>query len=216
MVKAKQASIAISGLRVRTTILSDGERCPILRDGTGLPLFDPTVWSATKYRQASAGTMEQALRGAMFIHLFCWRHGIDLTQRINDGAFFDLGELDALIADAFKPLESLRDRAVSPSHAAPKAPRERRVNHYLVSIKRKLPRATKVRVLNPITVVIRIYYGTEYMRWLGARQKSRLISNARGVDDTFLRAHNTDWPLSKQSNTSENEHQLLLKTTARA
>src|SRR4051812_39937085 len=82
---------------IHTASFADGERCPMLVDAaTGVPLFDPTVWTLTKYRRQSAATMEQALRGAMLLHLFCARRGIELNIRVRDGTFFSPSELDDL------------------------------------------------------------------------------------------------------------------------
>ncbi len=52
---------------------------------TGLPLFQPTVWTLRQYRHRSAATIEQALRGAMLLHLFCRHRVIDLGQRLSTG-----------------------------------------------------------------------------------------------------------------------------------
>jgi len=66
-------STAAPRLRVVMVVFADGERCPMLVNDDGIPLFDANVWSLTKYRHRSPSTMEQALRGAMFLHLFCLR-----------------------------------------------------------------------------------------------------------------------------------------------
>lgn len=172
-------------LKVALVVFSDGERCPMLLDGDGVPLFDPTVWSITKYRQKSASTVEQALRGAMLIHLFCWRHGIDLAERVRDGAFFKVGELDALVSDASKPFALLRTAAKVVPRAEFVTLRSRSAARLL----RRLPKTARVRTVDSETTRIRLHYATSYLKWLGERQKSRFSSGAIGTDEAFVRAH---------------------------
>lgn len=156
----------------------------MLLDDDGIPLFDPTVWSITKYRQKSASTVEQALRGAMFIHLFCWRYSIDLTERVGAGTFFEVGELDALVADASKPFSRLRTAKVM-SKRKFSALKSRSIARLL----RRLPATERVRTVTSETTRIRLYYATSYLRWLGERQKLRLPTSGIGADDDLLRAH---------------------------
>lgn len=95
-------------------MFADGERCPMLiNKTTGVPLFDPTVWAMTEYRHLSASTMEQALRGAMLLHLFCSHRGIDLAQRVHEGTFFEAHEVAALKREARKPKRALASGAIS-------------------------------------------------------------------------------------------------------
>ena len=86
-------------------MFGNGERCPMLVDReTGLPLFEPTVWTLRQYRHRSAATIEQALRGAMLLHLFCRHRVIDLGDRLSTGEFFGLDEVEAFVIFARKPL----------------------------------------------------------------------------------------------------------------
>lgn len=172
-------------LKVALVVFSDGERCPMLIKDDGIPLFDPTVWSITRYRQKSASTVEQALRGAMLIHLFCWRQGIDLAERVRAGTFFEVGELDALVSDASKPFALLRTTAKVLSRPEPSTLRNRSSTRFL----RRLPTTAWVRTVASETTRIRLHYATSYIRWLGERQKSRNSSGAIGADEAFTKAH---------------------------
>lgn len=145
----------------------------MLIDGSGVPLFDPTVWSISKFRHKSAATMEQALRGAMLVHLFCWRHEIDLSQRFRDGAFLGMGELDALVADAARPFATLR-RLAKPTNKAS----QRKAS--VVRLLRRLPAQSQGQTLDPETTRIRLYYATSYLEWLGDRQRLRLSGGPAG------------------------------------
>jgi hypothetical protein len=169
--------------KVVLVVFSDGERCPMLLDEDGVPLFDPTAWSITKFRHKSASTMEQSLRGAMLVHLFCWRNNIDLPQRFRDGTFFEIGELDALVADACKPFAILRKLAKRPTNVAV-LPRKRAA----VGLLRRLPPQSRGQSVDPETTRIRLYYATSYLKWLGERQKFRLSIDAAGIDDGLVRS----------------------------
>jgi hypothetical protein len=71
---------------VKTARLPSGERLPRLRSrATGIPLFQPTVWSLTELRgrNQSSSTIQQALRAVMVLNLVLERLGIDLDARID-------------------------------------------------------------------------------------------------------------------------------------
>jgi integrase len=164
-------------------VFSNGERCPLLIEADGVPLFDPTVWSINKYRHMSEATMEQALRGAMLIHLSCWRQGMDLTQRIRDGAFFEVGELDAFASDATRPFASLRAEIASnpKGNRRPVATRPVFITDR-AHLRRKLPAATQVETVDSETTINRLHYGESYLKWLGERRLSRLSNKADNDD----------------------------------
>ena len=176
-------SEGIAELKVALVVFSDGERCPMLVASDGIPLFDPTVWSLTKYRRRSASTLEQALRGAMLIHLFCWRQGIDLAERIRSGAFFDVGELDALASDASKPFARLRGAL----KMVPEAAVARRRRRSVARMHRRLPSTARVQVVTPATAMIRLHYAASYLKWLGERQRPRFPTGAMSTDEAFAR-----------------------------
>lgn len=169
--------------RIELIVFSNGERCPMLLDGMGVPFFDATVWTLTSYRHKSASTVEQALRGAMLLHLFCWRAEIDLLQRVRDGVFFGLGELEALVTAAHQPFDALR------KPLAKKSRRRARTddNAGRAALVRRLPSAKRVRTVSSQTTLIRLHYLRSYLRWLGERQNSRF--GYEGGESAFSRAH---------------------------
>ncbi|WP_197282417.1 tyrosine-type recombinase/integrase [Bosea thiooxidans] len=130
--------------------------------------------------------MEQALRGAMLIQLFCWRHQIDLGERFTSGTFFTVGELDALLADASKPFSDLH----KPASPASIPLRSRRVNSASIGKPlRSLPTKTPAKAVRPPTVRNRLHYATSYLAWLGEREKSRKAFGAPRSNDAYIRAH---------------------------
>lgn len=73
---------------VRTAVFASGERLPILVNvSTGVPLFDPTVFtlSQIRARNRASATIEVVLRALMVLQLFCDQHQIDLTERMRAG-----------------------------------------------------------------------------------------------------------------------------------
>ncbi len=128
--------------------------------------------------------MEQALRGAMFIHLFCWRYSIDLTERVKAGTFFDVGELDALVADAFRPFTRLRTAKV-----VSKRKFSSLKSRSAARLLRRLPTTVRVSTLASETTRIRLHYATSYLKWLGERQKLRLQNGGAGTKEDILTAH---------------------------
>ncbi|WP_448190074.1 tyrosine-type recombinase/integrase [Azospirillum sp. sgz301742] len=146
----------------------------MLVDATGVPLFDPTVWSISSHRHKSAATMEQALRGAMLLHLFCLRRGIDLIERVRDGSFFDVGELDALAADAARPFANLSVQLPSQARVHRRSGGAAKVTRFL----RRLPSVKQVPTVDPETTRIRLHYLKDYLKWLGTRQRLRLADGA--------------------------------------
>lgn len=85
---------------VKMTMFQTGERLPVLCDRlTGLPLFDPTLFSLTQLRgrNRSTATIQQALRSIMVLYLMLDRLGIDLKKRLGEGQLLDLGEIEELV-----------------------------------------------------------------------------------------------------------------------
>ena len=172
-------------LRVQLVVFSNGERCPMLIDGaTGIPLFDPTVWTLTTYRRRSASTMEQALRGAMLIHLFCARRGIDLAERVQTGTFFDSCELDDLEREAARPVRVLAESSAlmmtadgdKASQTRATSPLKRNHTGFL----RRLPSVAQLTSVDRRTTGVRLYYLREYIKWLGDRQSFMIGRDAEG------------------------------------
>jgi integrase len=95
---------------VRTAVFASGERLPILVNvSTGVPLFDPTVFtlSQIRARNRASATIELVLRALMVLQLFCDQHQIDLTERMRAGRLLELGELDALVRLCRLPMSAI-------------------------------------------------------------------------------------------------------------
>ena len=75
-----------------------GERCAILIDELGIPVFWPTLYITTVVRNSSksVATAEQCLAGIKILLEFCESQKIDLVERIHSEFFLTLGEIDAI------------------------------------------------------------------------------------------------------------------------
>jgi integrase len=172
-----------SDFAVQMVVFADGERCPMLVDkATGLPVFDTTVWAMMEYRRSSASIMEQALRGAMLVHLFCSRQGIDLGERVRTGVFLEPRELDALEMDASMRKPALAasaavDVAASDNGERPKtaAKPRARSGRFL----RRLPSVKKGDAVESQTKSLRLTYARAYLKWLGDRHSFRIGRSAK-------------------------------------
>jgi integrase len=100
---------------VRTVIFESGERFPVLIDrDSGMPLFDPTVYcvSGLRARNKATNTIDQALRSIMVLLTFLKTNHINLRERFQNGALFNLNEIDELISisrKSYSPRDS-RDK----------------------------------------------------------------------------------------------------------
>jgi integrase len=84
---------------VKIAVFESGERFALLLDHrTGMPVFDPTVFTMTEFRarNRASATIEQVLRALKVFLLFCEHRKIDLTERMHQGMLLELGEVDAL------------------------------------------------------------------------------------------------------------------------
>ncbi|MBR8304697.1 MULTISPECIES: tyrosine-type recombinase/integrase [Burkholderia cepacia complex] len=115
-------SIMSERYTVRTVVFASGERFPILvRVSSGVPLFDPTVFtlSQIRARNRASGTIEVVLRALMVLQLFCDQHQIDLTDRMRAGQLLEMGELDALVRLCRLPMSAIvarGDRNITTGH----------------------------------------------------------------------------------------------------
>jgi integrase len=154
---------------VKTTVLPSGERLPLLCSrSTGIPLFDPTVWSISELRarNLSSSTLRQALRAVMVLNLVLDRLGVDLDSRFDEGKSIDLGEVEEITRQCRLSLEDLADDEV---------PEPRLVSAKVVSLEKVRMRTSSARQashVDPNTLAIRIRYIRDYLKW---RTKVRLL-----------------------------------------
>ncbi|PAJ79154.1 hypothetical protein CJO71_19945 [Burkholderia ubonensis] len=153
---------------VRTAVFASGERFPLLVDvGTGVPLFDPTVFTLSEFRarNRASSTIEQVLRALTVFLFFCDKHRIDLASRMLEGQLLELGELDALVQLCRLPISDIEAQV----DASPTAPERTVVSieHYRVRANRALSEVAGH------SAAVRIRYIRQFIGWLADR---RLLS----------------------------------------
>jgi integrase len=180
-----QTSPAALDLKVVIVVFADGERCPMLIDKVSeTPLFDPNVWVLTIYRRESASVMEQALRGAMLLHLWCTYRGVNLFERVRTGTFFAPHELDSIESDASKPKRLIGVSASQAIKVDRLRPTNRRRNpRNNVRFLRRMPSAKPADAVGPDAKRLRLYYLGEYVGWLADKQSFRIARNANDHDE---------------------------------
>lgn len=84
--------------RTETYKMESGERCCLLVDELGMPVFFPTLYITTRLRNAgkSVATAEQCLSGIKILLEFCGNENINLDERIRTGIFLNSCEIDAI------------------------------------------------------------------------------------------------------------------------
>lgn len=109
-----------SGYRVKTIVLTSGERLPVLLDRDGQPMFAPTVFALTEVRgkNLAANTIGMVLRSVMAFHLFIDARGINLDGRLANGELLSLGEVEDLVRLCRRPLSELAALSRSSEGAA--------------------------------------------------------------------------------------------------
>jgi integrase len=159
----------VNPFAVKTTVLPSGERLPLLCSrSTGIPLFDPTVWSISELRarNLSSSTLKQALRAVMVLKLVLGRLGVDLDSRFDEGRLIDLGEVEEITRQCRLSLEELaNEEALEPQLVSAK----------VVSLEKARMRSSAAPQPSPVdqnTVAIRIRYIRDYLKW---RAKVRLL-----------------------------------------
>jgi len=156
---------------------------------SGLPLFDPTVFTLTecRARNLASATIEQVLRSLMVFHLYLDLHRIALQERLIEGRLLDLGEIDDLVRFCRKPLNTL--------DADPDSPRVLSAESVTVTSIEKF--RMRAKVMQPEvggkSAAIRIHYIRDYLRWIVDRH---LLGFGRRQDDCATLERTRDAVLS--------------------
>ncbi len=144
---------------------------------TGLPLFEPTLFSLTQLRgrNRSTSTIQQALRSVMVLYLVLGRLGVDLSMRLKEGRLLDLGEIEELVRACRMPLDSY----LQLGHFNTGLSVRKAINLEKAKARTK-NRPTSVEV-DAGTAAIRIHYCRDYLNWCVTRQLVKL----RRADELF-------------------------------
>jgi integrase len=155
------------GYRVRTVVLTSGERLPVLLGRDGQPMFEPTVFALTEVRgkNLAANTIGIVLRSVMVFHLFLDARGIDLDARLASGESLSLGEVEDLARLCRWPLTELAALSGVGKGTASK----------VVSLENARMGAQKAlpAEVDPDVAASRLRYIRMYLQWLVGERQSR-------------------------------------------
>ena len=177
---SKKMSTSKRKYAIRTIVCADGERLPLLVNvQSGVPLFEPTVWSIREARNMgmASGTIETRLRSAMILTIFLEQRGIDLDARMRDGEILTVGEIDALEAFCRLPTEMMwSDQEIEATR-----PRQKRKIVSLERVRMGSTIASTVKKVTRETLRLRLIYIPMYIRHLVANRLLQL----RPIDPAY-------------------------------
>ena len=160
---------------VRTCVLADGQRIPLLVDHrTALPVEATTRFTLVKRWQvgSSSGTAANELRSVALLMSWAQRLGIDVEARIESGACFSSAELEALV-------DALRERQREQNGA--------RKNVAFVGLDREARKIARAELRCPVVGNEAWYQRIKYvqgdLRW----RMDDAISRVATEDDRFFR-----------------------------
>lgn len=157
--------------RIKTVVTPSGERLPILLGRNGLPIFEPTVFSLSEVRSRNraSNTIDSYLRSVMVFLLFLELRRIDLEERMSDGRFLVLGEIEDLVRVCRWPIEkiyTMLDEAFVSS---------RQIESSIVSFEKlRMKSSRHVYVeIDPSSAATRLRNIRDYIRWLVSVRMSK-------------------------------------------
>lgn len=108
----------MGGYRVKVLNLASGERFPLLLNGDGQPLFEPTVYSLMELRarNLAMNSISSILRAIQAFYLFLDIRQINLFSRLTSGQMLSLGEVEDLTRLCRLPMERLETMSPEPAH----------------------------------------------------------------------------------------------------
>lgn len=144
---------------IKTVLMETGERLPLLCSADG-PLFEPTLFAMSLRTKSSASsTIQQAMRSVAVLQQTLDRLEIDLNQRIQQGKFLNLNEVDQVVADA-----KLQAGELDKQPGLPTISKSRKVLS-LEQARLNLTRTRPPGEVSSNTTAIRLVYIRAYLHW---------------------------------------------------
>jgi integrase len=166
--------------RIKTVVMENGERLPMLLDGTtGLPVFEPMAYilSEARARGLAANTITAQLAAIEFLLIYAQTCAIDLSERMTSGALLNLYEIDALAAAVQLTMAKLVERLET---TAPPRPQAQRLSPTsLEVIRKRLPSPGPAsRFVDRDTSANRMRIIRDYLAWLINQRLGRLAPDS--------------------------------------
>jgi integrase len=144
---------------IKTLLLETGERLPLLCSKDG-PLIEPVLFALSlRAKSSAANTIQQAMRSVAVLQQTLDRLGIDLNQRIAQGMYLALNEVDQIVGDAKLQAGELEKQ---PGLATISRPRK------VISMEQARLNLTRSKVPGEVssnTTAIRLFYIRAYLNW---------------------------------------------------
>lgn len=158
-----------TGYRVKTLMLTSGERLPVLLDREGQPMFNPTIFALTEVRgqNLSSNTIGIVLRSVMTFHLFLDSRHIDVDTRFANGELLTLSEVEDLSRFCRLPLTAL---VLEPD--ASENTSEKVMSLEQARMRVQMPKHLPPQV-DPNVAASRLRYIRMYLQWLINERLSR-------------------------------------------
>lgn len=140
-------------------LLETGERLPLLCSEDG-PLFEPTLFAVSlRAKSSAANTIQQAMRSVAVLQQTLDRLGIDLNQRIAQGKYLTLDEVDQVVADAKLQAGEMDKQPGLPTNSKPR--KVLSLEQARLNLTRSRPRGE----VSSNTTAIRLFYIRAYLNW---------------------------------------------------
>jgi integrase len=179
-----------SPFRVKTILTPSGERLPVLLSRqSGIPLFDPTVWTVAELRgrHVASNTILQALRSLVFLYITLDRRKIDLSQRLVEGNFLTYEEIEEIVRVCKSTLASCIDVTSDITVLPPRK---------ILSLEKARMSMTRRKLatdVDPATAAIRLNYIRQYLVWrmevailrVPASARTNLLALREIIENTF-------------------------------
>lgn len=160
---------------VKRVVFESGERFPLLREGPlQMPSFDITAFTLSEFRQmnAASATLEQVVRVMKAWALFCDKERLDLDNRMREGRFLDMGEIDGLVEWCGRTLPDMEAIVEAELEVRPSA----RTNvRSLESHRRRAGKPSQL--VDRDTAAMRIRYIANFLGWKADRYLLVLSAN---------------------------------------
>lgn len=161
-------------LSIQTVRLSSGETLPVLKRANGLPIWDASLFVLTELRarNLALNTILQALRAIKVGEQVLDYLGIDLRERLIQGVFLALNEIDALSDLLGLTQETLDALSSCRLPVQKKEAAVRVVTQESVRIRRSSN--TALDRVSSDTAGIRLMYFRDYLGWQASQTLRRL------------------------------------------
>ncbi len=165
-----------SNVRLQIMLFGNGERYPLLVDGSGMPLWYPTLFATTQLRNASKApnTITAALAAIRSLLAWAVASGIDLEDRLVQGIYLRDFEIESFRAYSESPWPNSTHARERAEFGVPKS-----TERFRGQIGKNLRRVA------PGTHYNRMTYAADYLEWLAKRLVERDVRkiDAKAIED---------------------------------